>query len=91
MNVVTEIEAIEGLGLMGDRRCFGRAGSTRKITITGREYIGQMSHFLGQSAIDPGILRRNVVVSGINLMALQQPFLIKGSAKFEATALCTPV
>jgi MOSC domain-containing protein YiiM len=40
--------------------------------------------------IDPGVLRRNLVVSGINLHALRYQRFSIGDALFEAGALCHP-
>jgi len=43
-----------------------------------------------KDGIDPAILRRNLVVSGINLTALRHQRFQIGDALFEATALCHP-
>lgn len=43
-----------------------------------------------KESIDPAILRRNLVVSGINLTALRHQRFQIGDAIFEATALCHP-
>lgn len=42
------------------------------------------------SAIEPALLRRNLVVSGINLNALRYRKFRIGEAVFEATAYCHP-
>ncbi len=44
----------------------------------------------GDFAIAPEQLRRNLVVSGINLTALRHQRFRIGTAEFEATALCHP-
>ena len=49
-----------------------------------------MAHFLGRDVIDPRLLRRNLVVKGINLNALRWQRFRIGSAVFEATQLCHP-
>lgn len=90
MHVVDLVKAIEGLGLEGDRRCRGSLGSARQVTIISREYIGQIAHFLGREDIAPEVLRRNLVVSGINLTALRYQKFRIGAAEFEAGALCHP-
>jgi len=90
MNVLGETMAIEGLGLAGDRRCEGSRGSSRQATIISVEYIDTITRLLKQENMDPAILRRNLVVSGINLTALRHQRFQIGEALFEATALCHP-
>lgn len=95
MNILEETMAIEGLGLAGDRRCEGSRGSARQATIISVEYIDIITRLLktGSSkkdGIDPAILRRNLVVSGINLTALRHQRFQIGDALFEATAQCHP-
>ncbi|MGH1440438.1 MAG: MOSC domain-containing protein [Cellvibrionaceae bacterium] len=100
MNILEETMAIEGLGLAGDWRCEGSRGSARQATIISVEYIDIITRLLKktpskqyppkQYGIDPAILRRNLVVSGINLTALRHQRFQIGDAIFEATALCHP-
>lgn len=95
MNILDETMAIEGLGLAGDRRCEGSRGSARQATIISVEYIDIITRLLKKDSskkdsIDPAILRRNLVVSGINLTALRHQRFQIGDALFEATALCHP-
>ena len=84
------VEAIEGLGLKGDHRVKKTPGSARQVTLISREFIEQIAHFLQRSSIPPELLRRNLVVSGINLNALRRQRFTIGEALFEATALCHP-
>jgi MOSC domain-containing protein YiiM len=87
----TRREAIAGRGLAGDHRSEKTPGSGRQVTVISREFIAQIAHFLGRDAIDPALLRRNLVVSGINLHALRhQRFTIGESVLLEAGALCHP-
>jgi MOSC domain-containing protein YiiM len=65
-------------------------GSARQVTLISEEFIGQIAHFTGHGHIDPGVLRRNLVVRGINLNALRHQRFQIGDALFEATALCHP-
>ncbi len=82
--------ALQDLGLEGDHRCDKTAGSSRQLTIISTEYIQQIEHFCDRHAIAPGLLRRNLVVSGINLGALRHQQLAVGEAVLETTALCHP-
>ncbi|MCB1706126.1 MAG: MOSC domain-containing protein [Halioglobus sp.] len=87
---VRQALAIAGCGLEGDHRAAKTPGSGRQVTLISREFIQQTAHFLGRDDIDPGILRRNLVVSGINLHALRHQQFTIGGALFEAGALCHP-
>jgi MOSC domain-containing protein YiiM len=85
-----QAEAVEGRGLAGDHRIDKTPGSARQVTLISREFIGQIAHYLNRDDIDPALLRRNLVVSGINLNALRRQQFTIGDALFEATALCHP-
>ncbi len=90
MQVVHEAVAIAGRGLEGDHRSAKTPGSGRQLTLISREFIAQTAHFLARSDIDPCLLRRNLVVAGINLHALRHQRFTIGEALFEAGALCHP-
>jgi len=90
VEVVDSAEAISGAGLGGDHRSSKTAGSGRQVTIISREFIDQTAHFLGHTSIDPVLLRRNLVVSGINLHALRYQRFTIGEALLEGGALCHP-
>lgn len=90
MQVLDQVEALEGLGLQGDRRCQSTPGSARQVTIISVEYIRIISQLLKLDTIDPGLLRRNLVVSGINLTALRHQRFSIGGVIIEATAQCHP-
>ncbi|GAB5413554.1 MAG: MOSC domain-containing protein [Congregibacter sp.] len=90
MVTVTKAVAIQGHGLEGDHRAEKSPGSGRQVTLISREFIAQTAHFLGREEIDPALLRRNLVVSGINLHALRHQRFEIGEALLEANALCHP-
>jgi len=90
MWVVDQVEAIADMGLTGDRRCKGTAGSARQVTLINQEHIDVVAKLLGLEFIDPAFLRRNLVVSGINMMALRHQRFRIGEAEFEASAQCHP-
>lgn len=77
-------------GLEGDHRMGKTAGSARQLTLISEEFIQQIAHFTAHADIDPALLRRNLVVRGINLNALRHQRFQIGEALFEATALCHP-
>lgn len=83
------IHAIAGKGLQGDRFS-GRAESPRQVTIIQYEHLAVIAAYLGDRDVDPAILRRNIAVSGINLLALKNKTFRLGSAVLEMTGLCHP-
>ncbi|MFT7185781.1 MAG: MOSC domain-containing protein YiiM [Pseudohongiellaceae bacterium] len=90
IQVVNSVKAIEGLGLEGDRRCQGSPGSARQVTFINQEHIELIAKMLNINEIDPSVLRRNIVVSDINLLALRHQRFSIGDAIFEANAHCHP-
>lgn len=90
MQMLQRARAVSGRGLEGDHRVGKSPGSGRQVTLISRELIGQTAHFLGIDEISPDLLRRNLVVSGINLHALRHQRFRIGDVLFEASALCHP-
>lgn len=90
MQLLTETQAVEDLGLAGDHRMGKTPGSGRQVTIISEEFIQQISHYLGNKPISPDQLRRNLVVKNINLNALRYQHFQIGDAVFQAGALCHP-
>lgn len=60
-------QAIAGQGLAGDRS----RGGSRQLTLIQHEHLPVIATFLGAGSIEPSLLRRNLVISGINLLALK--------------------
>lgn len=87
MSVVEEAMLDTAQGLVGDRYS-GRSGE-RHVTLIGRESLDAISAFLGQDVV-PEQLRRNVVVSGLNLLALKNRRFRLGEAMLEMTGECHP-
>jgi MOSC domain-containing protein YiiM len=73
-------------GLTGDH---GRPGK-RAVTLIQAEHLHVVGSFLGQDPIDPSLLRRNLVVAGINLLALKGRTIQIGTATLAITAPCAP-
>ncbi len=84
------VEAHAGLGLEGDHRTLKTPGSARQVTVISREFIEQIRGFTGHDSIAPALLRRNLVISGINLNALRYQRFRIGPVLLEASALCHP-
>jgi MOSC domain-containing protein YiiM len=86
---VEQVEARAGAGLTGDHFS-GSLGSKRQVTLIQAEHLGVIADLLGRESIDPGHLRRNIVVRGINLLALNGARFSVGGALLEGTGGCHP-
>lgn len=82
-------EVIADHGLVGDHKA-SRAGGKRQVTLIQREHLDAVAKLLGRGVIDPALLRRNLVVSGINLLALRDTQFEIGGVLFEGSGLCEP-
>lgn len=60
------------------------------MTLISREYIEAICRHTGRAAIDPALLRRNLVIAGINMNLLRYQRLQIGQVILETSALCHP-
>ncbi len=86
---VDRAEVIAAHGLVGDR-FRGRADSKRQITLIQAEHLVAVGSMLGRETVDPGLTRRNIVVRGLNLLALKDKQFQIGTAILEYTGPCHP-
>jgi MOSC domain-containing protein YiiM len=85
---VVETVAVLANGLAGDHYA-GRSGN-RSVTLIQAEHIEAITSLLHKKSIDPTELRRNIVISGINLLALKDREFKIGTAILKMTGLCHP-
>ena len=76
-------------GLEGDRFS-GGAGNPRQVTLIQQEHLPVIAACLHRESIPPSLLRRNLVVSGINLLAMKGKSFRIGEAILEFSGLCHP-
>ena len=76
-------------GLAGDHYASRTSGS-RHLTIIGAEDLTAIAAYLGLAQATPQQLRRNVVVTGVNLLALKDRRFRLGQALLETTGECHP-
>ncbi|GAB4242493.1 MAG: MOSC domain-containing protein [Saprospiraceae bacterium] len=88
VDYVPEVEAMPGKGLKGDHYQ-GKSGK-REVTLIQFEHLQAVGKMLGRTAIEPGLTRRNIVVSGINLLAFADRQFRIGEAVLEMTGHCHP-
>ena len=84
--------AVAGIGLADDR--LGQRGeaelSTRQVTLIQHEHLPVMAQLARVNVVDAVALRRNLVVSGIKLLALKNARLQVGEAVLEIVGPCQP-
>jgi len=86
LQAVEAFEVVEGKGVAGDSRYFGRLSrdtgqvTRRQVTLIEREQIAEHAAALGLPAIPPGAVRSNIETAGINLIALLGREIVIGQA-----------
>jgi MOSC domain-containing protein YiiM len=88
MQETDAVEATTGAGLTGDRYTGG--SGKRGVTLIQAEHLPVIAALSGHEAVPPAILRRNVVVSGIPLVALRGRRFRIGEVLLEGTDSCDP-
>lgn len=78
-----------GTGLEGEHHAV-RGASKRQVTLIQAEHLPAIASLAGLGEVRPEQLRRNIVVSGINLSALKDCQFRIGPALLEGTGPCAP-
>ena len=87
------VQVLAGLGLEGDRRIKNKKvdmTAKRQVTLVQSEHLKVLAAILAKESIDPELLRRNLVVSGINLNALKDKVFSIDGVVFQGTGYCHP-
>jgi len=79
--------SVKDFGLEGDHRT--KPGK-RAVTLIQAEHLPVIAALSNHEEIHPALLRRNIVVSGINLLGLRNRRFQIGSVVLEGTGLCAP-
>ena len=97
---MTEATAIASRGLDGDRSAIALPtkpeGGKRQVTLIQAEHLPVIAALAGMVSIDAADLRRNLVVSGLNIFAAKslfkdQPLLLQiGAVTLEISGPCEP-
>ena len=82
--------ATAGGGLTGDRYALSKGSGKRGVTLIQAEHLPVIAALAGHASVDPSTLRRNVVVSGIPLIALKGRRFRIGEVLLEGTDSCDP-
>lgn len=98
---VNAASAIQARGLDGDRKSASLPskpeGGPRQVTLIQAEHLPAVASFIGKDTVDAALLRRNLVVSGLNLLAAKSLFgdqplrvAIGSAVLLEITGTCDP-
>ena len=87
--VLSEAELAADRGLLGDHTAV-RGSKKRQVSLIQAEHLPVIAALARRDAVPPEMLRRNLVVSGINLLALRSTRFRIGGALLEGTGTCDP-
>jgi len=87
---VPEIECVAGRGIKGDRFFDYKENYKGQVTFFSAEVFDEVCGKAGVSGKVPGVTRRNIVTSGVDLNSLVgKNFEVQG-VRFEGVAECSP-
>jgi MOSC domain-containing protein YiiM len=91
MEPLTQGELVADRGLRGDYTAeLGRGGGKRQVTLLQAEHLDVIARWVPCERVTPFELRRNMVVRGINLLALRARRFRIGGALLEGSGSCEP-
>ena len=88
MDAVTQVVAVAGMGLVGDRYMGG--SGMRGLTLIQAEHLPVIAALAGHDYVAAAVLRRNIVVSGLPVIALKGRRFRIGEVLLEGTDACDP-
>ena len=88
MRELDAVDARTGGGLDGDR--YSGASGKRGVTLIQAEHLPVIAALSAHDALSPALLRRNLVVSGLPLVALKGRRFRVGAVLLEGTESCDP-
>lgn len=89
LDALDEVAAIAGVGLNGDHYA-SKTNGKRQVTLIQKEHLVAVAKLLRVAEIFPHVVRRNIVVSGINLFALRERRFNIGNVLLEGAGNCDP-
>jgi len=89
MLAVDEALLLAERGLEGDRAS-AKVGRSRQVTLLQTEHLTTIGALMGRAPIHPELLRRNLAISGINVLSLRNARFWIGQCELEGTGHCHP-
>ncbi|MGR3809179.1 MOSC domain-containing protein [Jiulongibacter sp. NS-SX5] len=87
LTVLDSVIASSEEGLQNDH--YSGKNKKRQVTLIQKEHLNIVGEMLGKE-VTPEMLRRNLVISGLNLLALKDTTFRIGDAILKYTGLCHP-
>jgi MOSC domain-containing protein YiiM len=87
MESVSAVNVSQDIGLEGDR--YAGKSKKRQVTLIQKEHLDGVSSLLGKK-VEPDSCRRNIMISGINLLAFKDRQFKIGEVVLEMTGPCHP-
>lgn len=89
VQVVDEVTASTEKGLIGDH--YSGTSGKRHVTLLQAEHLPVIASFVGLPTVNPEQLRRNILISGVNLLALKDHQIqIGNDVILQITGHCHP-
>ncbi|MFC0337899.1 MOSC domain-containing protein [Kushneria avicenniae] len=89
VEIMESLTLTEGRGIEGDH--YSAGNGKRQVTLFQAEHLNVVAAFCSLDHLSPAQLRRNLLVSGLNLLACrQQQLAIGDEVIIEITGLCAP-
>lgn len=89
IEALPQAELLAGRGLAGDHHALSARGGARQVTLIQSEHLRETAAQL-QRPVSPELCRRNLLIAGLDLLALRGRRLRIGSAVLEISGDCTP-
>ena len=90
MTPLVEAVLLRERGLEADFASGGRGGGKRQVSLLQAEHLAVIARLVRRDVVAPELLRRNLVVEGINLMALRSTTFRIGAVHLQGTGACDP-
>jgi MOSC domain-containing protein YiiM len=87
MEEVSSAEILCGKGLVNDHYS---GNGKRQVTLLQQEHLAAIASYIGRQDLHPALLRRNIVVQGINLLSLKDRNFVIGNVVMQMSGLCQP-
>ncbi|MCG8379409.1 MAG: MOSC domain-containing protein [Proteobacteria bacterium] len=89
MIVRNSAKLLKNKGIEGDHIA-GHNSKKRQITLIQAEHLLVIENLVNHNPVKPEFLRRNLVIEGINLLALKDQKFSVGQCILEGTGICHP-
>jgi MOSC domain-containing protein YiiM len=90
LTVLERATLVTDRGIEGDRYEANGSGGKRQVSIIAAEHLDIIAKLTGRDRVPPELVRRNLVVSGINVHSIKSLRFRIGGAVLEGTGDCAP-